>query len=108
MLSAKALDRAVYRIRIALGLRQRSDPVGYSDYLIGARSVFVPEPPAPSQPVDAGRRAAASAVDRPPAHIFATLPQSVRVVLVMPPVYYTVLPPPGSAQACASTPARRL
>ena len=29
----------------------------------------------------------------------ATLPQNVHVVVVMPPVYFTLLPPPGSAQA---------
>ena len=99
VLSSKALDRVVYRIQIALGLRQRSDPVGYSDYLVGKKPVFVPDPPAPPGKMDA--------MQSPPQFpwitqvrtFLVTLPQSVHVVVVMPPVYFTLLPPPGSAQA---------
>ena len=42
VLSSKALDRVVYRIQISLGMRQPSDPVGYSDYLVGEKPVLIP------------------------------------------------------------------
>jgi hypothetical protein len=101
VLSSKALDRVVYRIQIALGMRKRSDPVGYSDYLIGRKPVFVPDPPAPpAPPVNV------PAMQSPPplpwvaqlGAFLATLPRRVDVVVVMPPVYFTLLPQPGSEQ----------
>ncbi len=101
VLSSKSLDRVAWRIMIALGLRQPVDPVGYSDYMAGKRVVFVPEPPGPAQ--DTGD------VQLPPKlpwverlHDFlGTLPAGARVVLAMPPVYYTSLPPPGSREEAA-------
>jgi len=99
VLSSKALDRVLYRIEIALGLMQPVDPVGYSDYLVGKQPVFVPEPPPP--PEDLGD------IQLPPPlpwigelrTFLSALPEGVRVVLAMPPVYYTSLAPPGSKQA---------
>jgi hypothetical protein len=100
VLSSKSLDRAAWRILIALGLRQPVDPVGYSNYLVGKRVVFVPEPPG-SPDDDEGD------VQVPPPlpwierlrTFLAELPPAVGVVLAMPPVYYTSLPPPGSKHA---------
>jgi hypothetical protein len=100
VLSSKALDRAVYRIQIALGMRKPSDPVGYADYLVGKNPVFAPEPTPPPQE-------AKGAAQSPPQlpwiaqlrSFIVTLPESVRVVLVMPPVYFTLLPQPESAEA---------
>ena len=99
VLSSKALDRVVYRIQIALGLRQPSDPVGYSDYLIGKKPVFVPDPPAPPGKMDAMQSLPQLPWIAQLRTFLATLPQNVHVVVVMPPVYFTSLPPPGSAQA---------
>ncbi len=99
LLSAKALDRAVYRVGIALGLMQPVDPVGYFDYTKALQVVFVPEPMAPSQPVvPGGAPPPLPWIDRLAAFL-TTLPPSVRVVLAMPPVYYTVLPRPGTEDA---------
>ncbi|HME25661.1 MAG TPA: hypothetical protein VKI44_30735 [Acetobacteraceae bacterium] len=102
VLSSRALDRAGWRLLIALGLRQPVDPVGFTDYLKTAeRPAFVTPPPGP--PEDFSEAQSLSQlpwVDRLRAFL-ATVPQSVHVILVMPPVYYTVLPHPGSEQAAA-------
>lgn len=99
VLSSKALDRIAWRIMIALGLRQPVDPVGYSDYLVNKNVHFQPEP--------AGHRPDIPNVqwplplpwiDRLRAFL-ASLPQDVRVVLAMPPVFYTSLPEPGTNRA---------
>ena len=100
VLSSKALDRVVYRIQIALGLRQpvrsgrilrlpdrqetrlRSCSAGAAREDAGAMQ------PLPQLPWIAQLRT-----------FLASLPQNVHVVVVMPPVYFTLLPPPGSAQA---------
>ncbi len=100
VVSAKALDRAAWRIQIALGLRQAVDPVGFTDYLRGGeRPVF--ETPPPVTPEALGEVPWAPRlpwVDRLRAFL-ATVPQSVRVLVVVPPVYFTALPQPGSRQA---------
>ena len=100
VLSSKALDRVVYRIQIALGMRQRSDPVGYSDYLVGEKPVFVPDPPAPP-----GKMGATLSLPQLPwiaqlRTFLAALPQSVHVVAVMPPVYYHVAASTGKRAGC--------
>ena len=100
VLSSRALDRAGWRLLIALGLRQPVDPVGFTDYLRpGERPVFVPPPPSPP-----GEMGELQSLPRFPwierLHALLTMvPQSVNVILVMPPEYYTVLPHPGSKQA---------
>ena len=99
VLSSKSLDRAVWRILIALGMRQPVDPVGFTDYLVGRRPAFVPPPPAP--PDDTGEVRSLQPlpwIDGLRAFL-ATVPQNVRVLLVMPPVYFTALPHPGGKQA---------
>ena len=35
VLNSKSLDRAVWRVQLAFGMRPRTDPVGYSDYMAG-------------------------------------------------------------------------
>ena len=49
VLSSKSLDRAVWRIGVALGLQQTVDPVGYYDFLKGRDVVFMPEFGDPSE-----------------------------------------------------------
>ena len=101
MLSAKALDRAAWRIQIALGLRQAVDPVGFTDYLRNGERPFS-DPPAAVTPESLGEGGSSLSglpwVDRLRAFI-ATVPQSVRVLVVIPPVYFTALPRPDSEQA---------
>ena len=99
VLSSKALDRVVYRIQISLGMRPPSDPVGYSDYLVGEKPVFVPAPPAPSEKLGAMPSLPHLPWIAQLRTFVSMLPQNVDVVVVMPPVYLTLLPPPGSAQA---------
>jgi hypothetical protein len=96
--SAKALDRTVYRIGIALGLSRPTDPVGYFDYTTALQVVFTPEPAAPSRHADTTQAPPLPWIDRLGAFL-ATLPPSIRVVLAMPPVYYTVLPRAGTEDA---------
>jgi hypothetical protein len=100
VLSTRAMDRAAWRIEIALGLRQPVDPVGFTDYLRpGDREVFETPPPViPEALGEVRQRPGLPWVDRLRAFV-ETVPQSVRVLLVVPPVYYTALPPPGSWQA---------
>ncbi len=100
VVSAKALDRAAWRIQIAFGRRQAVDPVGFTDYLRdGERQVV--DPPPPVTPEALGEVPSLQQlpwIDR--LHTFlANVPQSVRVLLVMPPVYFASLPRPGSKQA---------
>jgi hypothetical protein len=100
VLSSKAIDRAAWRIQIALGLEQPVDLVGFTDYLRGGERPFS-DPPAPVMPEALGEGPWAPGlpwVDRLRAFL-GTVPQSVRVLVVVPPIYYTVLPRPGSRQA---------
>jgi hypothetical protein len=100
VVSSKALDRAAWRIEIALGLRQPVDPVGFTDYLRGGpRPEYETPPPVTPEALGEGPSGFGLPwVERLRAFL-AGVPQSVRVVVVVPPVYYTALPPPGSPQA---------
>lgn len=100
LLSSRSLDRAAWRIEIALGIRKPADPVGYFNYMNQVKHSFVPGPPGPSARIDSDHWSPPSLpwVDRLRAFL-ADLPQSVRVVIAMPPVYFTLLPQPGSKQA---------
>jgi hypothetical protein len=100
LLSSRSLDRAAWRIEIALGIRKPADPVGYFNYMNQVKHAFVPGPPGPSARIDSDHWSPPSLpwVDRLRAFL-ADLPQSVRVVIAMPPVYFTLLPQSGSKQA---------
>jgi hypothetical protein len=97
LLNWKSIDHAAWRIQLALGQRQRSDPVGYSDY--SAEKITRGFVAAPAQPdltraeADAGfpwidelGRAAGTLLGIP-------------IILVMPPVHHSLLPPSGSLAA---------
>jgi hypothetical protein len=96
VLNWKAIDRAVWRVQLALGLRQRSDPVGYSDYSTENITHSIAAPARPDltrAEADAGfpwidelRRTLNALPDIP-------------VILVMPPVHQSLLPPPDSLAA---------
>jgi hypothetical protein len=98
VVSAKALDRAFWRVQIALGLRKPIDPVGYLNYSEESRgTTFAPIPPA--QPP--------ASMKWPPEFpwverlrtLVAGLPLDVRVVVVVPPAYVSLLPEPGTRWA---------
>jgi hypothetical protein len=99
VLKPKALDRAAWRIEVALGLIEPADPVGYTDYFHGKTITFTPAPPRP--PDDEG------AAEWPPKFpwieqlraVLAALPPDAAAVVLMPPVHYSMLPTPGSRQA---------
>ena len=101
VVSSKAIDRSVWRLQIALGLQPPVDPVGYTDYIRGPRPPFEPLPA--GSPVDTGEthgRRPFPWIDRLHA-LIGGLPQSVRVVVVIPPVYVAYLSAPGSRDAAA-------
>jgi hypothetical protein len=99
VVSSKAIDRSVWRLQIALGLAKPVDPVGYTDYISGKRPPFEALPAGP--PVDTSETPGQPPfpwIDRLHA-LIAGLPQSVRVVVVVPPVYFAYLSPVGSKEA---------
>jgi hypothetical protein len=101
VVSSKAIDRSVWRLQIALGLDRPVDPVGYTDYIRGQRPPFEPLPAGP--PVDTGEAPGPRPfpwIDQLRA-LVGGLPQNVRVVVVIPPVYAAYLSPPGSKEAAA-------
>jgi acyl carrier protein len=99
VLSWHSLELAVRRIRIALGQRSPSDPVGYSDYEQGRVWAFAPEPPTHAEPMSPPVGEMSFPWIEKLDSLIIALPPSVPVVLVMPPVYFTAIPPAGSLGA---------
>ena len=100
VLSAKALDRAAYRIQIALGLaaggrsrRVHRLPESRQETRLRSSAAGTPEALGEVQSLPQ-----LPWLDRLRAFL-ANVPQSVRVLLVMPPVYFASLPQPGTKQA---------
>ncbi|MFL5257596.1 MAG: hypothetical protein ACJ8AI_32890 [Rhodopila sp.] len=93
--NGKSFDRAAYRIQIALGLLKPSDQVGYSDYALNSKSPGHFDPP-PQFYIDPAPKAPFPWVDALGAMI-RSLPADAAVVLLMPPVYHSMIPPPGSS-----------
>jgi len=99
LLSWHSLELAIRRIRIALGQRSASDPVGYSDYEQGKVWAFAPEAPTQAEPISPPvGEMSFPWIERLDSLIVA-LPRSVPVVLVMPPAFFTSMPQAGSAGA---------
>ena len=98
VLNAKSLDRAVWRVQLALGQRTRSDPVGYADYTVGRTFTFAEAVPEPAENL--------SAAVLPPrfpwierlVHLLDQFPSDTRVVMMMPPVYASLLAPAGGTE----------
>jgi hypothetical protein len=101
MLNTRSLNTAYRRVLIALGYVAPTNPDGYWDYEVGRTWSFRPERPAggtlaPILSPDIDRSfPALDALDV----ILAKLPPETPVVVVMPPQFYTLLPPPGSREA---------
>jgi hypothetical protein len=100
VLRSHSFDLAWRRIELALHMRTPTDPTGYSDYEAGKVWAFDPPPLPPETAVPSGAIPDMSfpgieGLQETIASLSATLP----VVLVMPPVFYTVLPQDGSEEA---------
>jgi hypothetical protein len=120
LLSTRSLNAAQTRVRLALGRIAPADPRGFLDYEAGKVWDFHPEePPSPAPRVNTLSPAAAvtantyfpalEAFDR----LMAELPSKTRLVIMLPPLYHTRLPGPGTQEAadlaaCKSALAERL
>jgi hypothetical protein len=101
MLNTRSLSAGYKRVLIALGYEKPDDADGYRDYESGRTWSFRPERPPGGTlaPILSDRidRAfpALDALDQ----ILAKLPPDTAVIVVMPPQFYTLLPPAGSREA---------
>ena len=112
VLNWKSLDRAVWRVQLALGRRHAVDPVGYSDYSAESLHPFRALPPDPP-PMTQAEAAEAFPWIEQLARVLGRLSPDVAVVLVMPPVQASYLPAPDSPAAlrferCKQALARRV
>ena len=91
VVSSKSIDRAVWRIQVAAGLRPRNDPVGYADYVGERTAAFVAPAAAPVVDLTTdGTPLRFPWVDRL-SRVFAGLPAETRVVAFMPAVHASLL-----------------
>ena len=91
IVNSKSIDRAVWRLQVAAGLRPRNDPVGYEDYMRGQGGTFVPPAAMPAADLTTdGTPLRFPWIDRL-AQIIAGLPTETRVVAFMPPVQSALL-----------------
>jgi hypothetical protein len=101
LLNTRAATTAYRRVLLALGFVKPTDPDGYRDYEVGHAWNFRPEiaPGGTLAPIlsDAVDRSfpALEALDK----VLADVPADTPVVVVMPPQFYTLLPPSGSPEA---------
>ena len=100
LFSIRSLDLGFRRVLLALGLRAPSDPAGYWDYETGHEWNFRPAIPddAPAAAQSAAKDFSFPAVTLL-ADVLGRLPAGTPVVVVMPPVFFTELPRPGSEDA---------
>jgi hypothetical protein len=115
LLSTRSFNAAQTRIKLAMGRLTPTDPRGYLDYEAG--KVWNFHPAAPMR----GPAAASAPVQPDPDFpgigafddLLAELPPQTRFLLMMPPLYTTALPRPGTQDAadllaCKAALARRL
>ncbi len=101
LLNTRAVTTAYRRLLLALGFVQPTDPDGYRDYEVGRTWNFRPEiaPGGTLAPIlaDGADRAfpALDALDK----VLADVPADTPVIVLMPPQFYTLLPPAGSQKA---------
>lgn len=98
--STRSLDLGYRRVMLALGRRTASDPVGYWDYEAGRTWAFNPPRPAEGSaaPSPAGVLYSFPAIAEL-ARRLEDVPSATPVIFVLPPVFFTQLPPAGSADA---------
>ena len=101
LLNTRAVTTAYRRVLLALGFIKPTDPDGYRDYEVGRAWNFRPEiaPGGTLGPIlaDTADRAfpAIKALDK----VLADVPADTPVIVLMPPQFYTLLPPAGSPKA---------
>ncbi len=98
VLNAKSLDRAVWRVQLALGQRTRSDPVGYSDYTIGRTFTFAEAVPEPAENLSTAMLPPRFPWIERLVRLLEQFPSDTRVVMMMPPVYASLLAPAGGTE----------
>jgi hypothetical protein len=100
VLRSDALLRGWRRILLAFGLRRESDPTGFSDYERGRTWAFAPNVPEGLTPASGIRspQRPFPAIEQLRA-IMRQLPANVRLIVVFPPVFVTLLPDAGSDAA---------
>jgi hypothetical protein len=100
-MSTRSLRDSIRRVAAAFGSPPAVDPAGYADYEMGKTWSFKPGPPATADdfPVSDGR----SSRDFPGLirldAMLGEIPAATLVVIVMPPQFYTRLPPAGTPAA---------
>jgi hypothetical protein len=100
-LSTRSLRDSIRRVAAAFGSLRPVDPAGYADYEMGKAWGFEPGPPATADefPVGDGR----PTPDFPGLirldAVLGEIPAATPVVIVMPPQFYTRLPPAGTLAA---------
>jgi hypothetical protein len=100
-MSTRSLRDSIRRVAAAFGPLPPVDPAGYADYETGKTWGFRPGPPARASdfPVGDGR----SSRDFPGLvrldAVLGEIPSATPVVIVMPPQFYTRLPPAGTPAA---------
>jgi hypothetical protein len=101
LLSTRSFNAAQVRIKLAMGRVAPMDPRGYLDYEVGRAWNF--HPAAATEPTAATPVPASADTSFPGIEMFdgllAELPPQTRFVLMMPPLYQTALPRPGSQEA---------
>jgi len=97
LFNSKSFDRAAYRIQLALGLRQPTDPVGYFDYTEQSKGSNFLDPP-PTLDMDASPGAPFPWIDAI-GRMLRRMPSDASMILLMPPVYYSMIPQPGTPLA---------
>lgn len=98
VLNAKSLDRAVWRVQLALGQRTRSDPVGYSDYTIGRTFTFAEAVPEPAENLSIAMLPPRFPWIERLVRLLEQFPSDTRIVMMMPPVYASLLAPAGGTE----------
>ncbi len=103
MLNTRAIGRMYLRVMMALGQVKARNPDGFSDYEAGRVWDFEPIDPANAGTTHAAPEpirldASFPAIDRLD-RVISTLPADTAITIVMPPVFWTELPSPGSVGA---------
>ncbi len=100
-MSTRSLRDSIRRVAAAFGSPPSVDPAGYADYEIGKAWSFKPGRPATADEFPVGDARASS--DFPGLirldAVLGELPTATPVVIVMPPQFYTRLPPAGTPAA---------